>query len=142
MPKATAQFSSKQLAFQELFVGSLIYVTVLGLFNDYTTIVSAKSFSTILFSSFVLEVMTFIAFRLKSSIISWLKHRQGIQYRLLMFFCVWLIMFFSKFLFIWVLDLLFAEYIQINGFFGILAVVVAVTLIHKSAQKIFTSLAS
>lgn len=41
----------KQLIFMELLVGFLIYVLVLGLFDDYTDLVSAKSFSTIVFLS-------------------------------------------------------------------------------------------
>lgn len=132
--------NSKQLLFQEIFIGTLIYAVVLGLFNDYTSIVYAKSFSTILFASFVLEILTHLAFRLKGQIIVWLKHRRGSMYRLLTFFCVWLILFLSKFLFIWVLDLLFGNYINIQGFFGILVVVLSVTIIHKLAYKTLSKL--
>lgn len=133
-------FNNKQLAFQELFIGSLIYVTVLGLFNDYTSVVDAVSFSTILFASIVLEVLTYLAFLLKKKIIAWLKNRQGTIYRVLMFFCVWLIMFLSKFVFIWALDLLFGSYITIDGFFGILYVVLSVTIIHRLAYYVFRKL--
>jgi len=133
-------FSSRQLVFQELFIGTLIYVTVLGLLNDYTTIVYAKSFSTIFFASVALELLTYLAFQLKSSIINGLKDKNGKMYRILMFFCVWLVMFLSKFVFIWVLDVLFGSYIAINGFFGILLVVLSVTIVHKSAYVIFKKL--
>jgi len=81
-------FSSKQLLFQEIFIGTLIYVAVLGFFNDYTSVVYAKSFSTIFYASVILEILTFLAFQLKSQIILWLKDREGSLYRLLMFFCV------------------------------------------------------
>lgn len=135
-------FNSKQLAFQEIFIGTLIYVVVLGFFNDYTSIVSAKSTSTIFFASVVLEILTYLAFKLKGQIISWLKDRDGYIYRLLMFFSVWLVMFLSKFVFIWALDALFDDYISIDGFFGILWVVLLVTITHKSAYKIFNILGS
>lgn len=133
-------FTSRQLLFQEIFIGTLIYAFVLGLFNDYTSVVSAKSFSTILFASVVLETLTCLAFLLKGQIIAWLKDREGSIYRILMFFGVWLVMFLSKFIFIWALDLAFGSYININGFFGILAVVVCVTAIHKLSYKIFSKL--
>jgi len=133
-------FSSRQLLFQELFIGTLIYVTVLGLFQDYTSIVYAKSFSTILFAAVVLELFTYLAFQLKNKIINLLKNREGKIYLVLMFFCVWLVMFLSKFVFIWVLDLIFGEYININGFFGILFVVLSVTVIHRLAYLIFNIL--
>lgn len=136
-PKA---FTKAQLAYQELFVGTLIYVSILGLFNDYTSIVSAKSFSTIIYASIVLELLTYLAFKLKGVIISWLKAREGTVYTILMFFSVWLVMFVSKFIFIWALDVTFGNYISINGFFGILLVVLSVTLVHKLALVIFNRL--
>ena len=91
--RSGTQFSPAQLAFQELFVGTLIYVMVLGLFNDYSSVVYARSFSTILLASAVLEILTYLAFKLKGSIVRWLKDREGAGYRALMFFCVWLVMF-------------------------------------------------
>lgn len=140
MVNNTNSFSPKQLLFQEIFIGTLIYVAVLGLFNDYTSIVYAKSFSTILYASAVLETLTYLAFQFKGKIILRLKDRKGSLYRLIMFFCVWFVMFVSKFIFIWVLGLVFGSYININGFFGILLVVLCVTIIHKLAYKIFMKL--
>lgn len=133
-------FNTKQMAFQELFIGTLIYVTVLGLFNDYTSLVEAKSFSTILLASMVLEILTYLALQLKSLIIDWLKGREGAIYKMLMFFCVWLIMFLSKFVFIGVINVIFGGHITINGFFGILFVVLSVTIIHKLAFHTFKKL--
>lgn len=137
---AQTTFNSKQLLFKELFVGSLIYVVVLSLFNDYTSIVQAKSASTILLASMLLQGLTYLAFMLKSSIISWLRHRKGAAYKLLMFFCVWLVMFLSKFVFIWAVDRVFGDTITIFGFFGILWIVLSVTIIHKAADRLFTYL--
>ena len=133
-------FSARQHAFQELFVGTLIYASVLGFFNDYTDIVTAKSFSTIFFSAIILEMLTYLAFQLKGRLISWLQGKEGALYRALTFFSVWLVMFLSKFVFIWVLDVIFGNYISIDGFFGILFVVLCVTIIHKFAFYIFIKL--
>lgn len=89
MAEINIPFNSRQLLFKELFVGSLIYAIVLGFFNDYTSIVSANSFSTIFYAAVVLEILTCVAFLLKKRIVSWLSDRQGRIYKLLMFFCVW-----------------------------------------------------
>lgn len=133
-------FNSKQLAFQEIFIGTLIYAVVLGFFNDYTDIVKAESFSTIFFASTVLEVLTFLAFRLKARIIARFGTNDNKQSKLLMVFGVWLVMFLSKFVFIWALDVLFGDYIIIDGFFGILIIVLAVTIVHRLAQVLFNKL--
>lgn len=140
MTSTKKELNPKQRLFQELFVGSLIYVTVLGFFNDYTSIVEARSFSTMFFAAVVLEIMTYLAFLLKGRIVSWLRGRSGFVYRMLLFFCVWLVMFLSKFVFIWVLDLLFDQYVKVNGFFGILLVVVCVTITHRLAFFTYSKL--
>ena len=133
-------FSSKQLIFKELFVGTLIYAVVLGFFNDYTSVVYAKSFSTIFYAAFVLETLTYFAFLLKGKIVFWLNNRDGLIYKISMFFCVWLVMFLSKFVFIWVIDVIFGDNINIVGFFGILLIVLSVTAIHKLSDKVFMEL--
>jgi len=140
MSKNIVAFSSKQLLFKELFVGTLIYAVVLGFFNDYTSIVYAKSFSTIFFASIVLEVLTYLAFLLKSKIITLLKDYSGVLYRVVTFFCVWFVLFISKFVFVWAIDLVFSDDINIKGFFGILLVVASVTIVHKLADMVFMEL--
>lgn len=133
-------FNAKQQVFTELFVGTLIYVVVLGFFRDYTDIVYAKSFSTMFLVAVVLEVLTYLAFLLKKRIVAWLKPKTGALYRVLLFFAVWFVMFISKFVFIAVLDLLFSDYIYIHGFFGILFVVASVTILHKLVGVTFQKL--
>ena len=140
MIRSASVFNSKQLLFKEVFVGTLIYAVVLAFFNDYTSLVYAKSFSTIFYASIVLEVLTYLALFLKDTIIKSLIGKTAVVYRIVMFFCVWLVMFISKFIFVWVIDLIFGSYINIKGFFGILSVVVIVTLTHKVADRIFIML--
>lgn len=129
-----------QLIFKELFVGTLIYAIVLGFFDDYTNLVTIVSFSTTFLAAFVLELLTYGAFTVKSSIVGWLKHKQGALYKALMFFMVWLVMFLSKFVFIWAIDGIFGDAITINGFFGILLLAATVTVIHKLADYVFIRL--
>lgn len=140
MNSKNKNFNNKQLIFQELFVGSLIYIAVLGLFNNYTPIVEAKSFSTILLASIILELLTFITFLFKNKVIFRLKDRSGIPHQIIKFFCVWLIMFLSKFVFIGAINFVFNGAIIVNGFFGILFVVLGVTITHQLAFYVFKKL--
>lgn len=133
-------FNKKQLVFKEFVVGTLIYAVVLGFFNDYTSIVYAKSFSYIFFASIVLEILTILAFSLKGFIANKLKDRAGFAYKVILVFNIWLIMFLSKFVFVGVIDFIFGDEININGFFGILVVVLSVTIIHRLAEFIFIKL--
>jgi len=133
-------FNGRQLYFEEIFVGTLIYAVVLGFFNDYTHIVEADSFSTIFMASFVLQILTYYTFALKRRVLELIKDRRGVLYNILRFFSVWIIMFLSKFVFVWVVDLIFGVTINIHGFFGILAVVATVTIASKLKDFVFHKL--
>lgn len=137
MKTKVAAFNNRQLLFKELFVGTLIYAVVLAFFGDYTDIVQATSFSMIFLAAIVLEVLTCGVMALKKHIVQWLKDKSGIFYRFCMFFCVWLVMFSSKLVFIWVIDFIFGEHMNIHGFFGVLWLVLSVTILHKLADRVF-----
>jgi len=121
-------------------VGTLIYSVVLGFFNDYTNIVAAKSFSTIFLAALVMQVLTYLTFMLKDAVVGWFSPRQGKKYKLAMVFCVWFIVFSSKFVFLWALDWAFGHNIDISGFLGILAVIACTTVFTKLADYTFIKL--
>jgi len=73
-------FNSRQLLYEEMFVGTLIYAVVLGFFNDYTAMVQADSFSTIFLASIVLQVLTYYTFALKRRVLELIKGRSGAFY--------------------------------------------------------------
>lgn len=132
--------TKKQLIYKEMLVGTLIYAVVLGFYNDYTDIFYAKSFSTIFLTALVMQILTFATFAFKDVVVNWLKGREGFIYKFAMFFCVWLIMFLSKFVFLWVIDILFGYNVNISGFFGLLAIIISVTLLDKLASFAFIRL--
>ena len=135
-----SQFTTKQILFKELFVGTLIYSVVLGFFDDYWHLVDARSFSTIFMAAFVLEVLTYLILLLKKQIVIWLKDKEGAGYKFAMFFMVWLVMFLSKFVFLWAIDGVFGDAMTIYGFVAIFVLALTVTALHKLADYVFKSL--
>ena len=136
----TRRFSPGQLAFKELFVGTLIYAVTLGFFNDYTSIVEVRSFTFVVLAAFVLEVLTFGVLELKTAIVRRLRHRGTRTSLALMGFGVWLVMFTSKFVFIGAIDVIFGDDVEVSGFFGIFAVALVVTVVHRIADQVFVRL--
>lgn len=132
-----SKFNTRQMAFQEIFIGTLIFVSVLGVFTEYTDVVFAKSFSTILFASIVLELLTFATFWLKRKVVENVSAYFKTTRKFPQVLSVWPIAFFSKFVFIWVLDLLFSDYVYVRGFFGILLVVLLVVVIQRLTLWMF-----
>lgn len=136
MLDTTSRVTPKQRLFSVLFMNTLIYAVVLGFFNDYTTIVYAKSFSYIVYASVVLALMTYGAFWLNGKIVK----RFGATRKAVMVFGVWLVLFLSKFVFVWVIDVIFGNDVNVYGFFGILAVVACVTIVTKLAEYTYDRL--
>jgi hypothetical protein len=113
---------------------------VLGFFDDYTSIVVATSFSSVFLAAIVLEVLTCAFIAVKDAIVGHLRHRGTRRAIALMAVGVWFVLFSSKFVFIWAIDLVFGDDVNIDGFFGIFAVALLVTVAHRSADIVFLRL--
>lgn len=135
-----AGLARRQQIFAEVLVGTLIYVVVLGLFEEYTDLVDAKSFSTIVFASILLETLTFLTFLLKDWWIGFLTRWRGELSRPQKIFALWLVMFFSKFPFLWAIEWVFRGNFQVNGFIALVIVIVTVTVLAKLANAFFIRL--
>jgi hypothetical protein len=120
-----------QERYRQILLGSLIYSVVLGFLDSYTSIVSVRSYSFLFAASIVLELLTVGAFWLKDQIVARLRHRPRARARVLMVFGVWFVMFSSKFVFVWVIDGLFGDDVNVKGFFGVLVVVASVTVLQR-----------
>jgi hypothetical protein len=133
-------FTSGQLLFKELFVGTLIYAVVLGFFDDYTSIVEAQSYSYVFLAAIVLEVLTCATLAVKDAVVARFRDRDSRGATALTALGVWGVLFVSKFVFIWTIDLVFGDAIDIEGFFGIFAVALVVTVVHRLADWVFIRL--
>jgi len=132
--------SRKQLIFAEVVTGFLIYVLVLGLFDEYTDVVTAKSFSTVILASILLEALTFLTFLFKDWWIAFLTRWRGELSTPQKLFGLWLVMFFSKFPFLWAIDWFFRGDFEVGGFFSIVILVGCVTILAKLANAFFVRL--
>lgn len=131
-----SQTNVKKQAFSELFISSLIYVAILGFFSEYTSIVYASSFSYLFVASIIMGILTSATFWLKNEIVE----RYSESNRLRMAFFVWLVMFFSKFVFVWAIDFVLGDAVGIFGYFGIAVVITSATLANKAADLIYEKL--
>jgi L-asparagine transporter-like permease len=136
----TASPSERQLIFQHMFVGVLIYSVVLGFFNDYTDILHTTSYSVTFALAIVMQLLTYLTFQLKDVVVRWLGQRSGRWSKIVMGFGVWFVIFTSKFVFLAVISLVFSDDVHISGFVGILVVIVTMTLIQKLATVVYDRL--
>jgi hypothetical protein len=128
--------SLKQKIFQEVLLGTLIYSVVLGFFNDYTNIIEIKSYSITFLLAFVLQILTLATLWVKNQVVKNSKTFQGKQQKMFLVFGVWAVSFFSKFIFLWVIGLVFGNTVNIDGFFNILIIVLTMLLVQKTISAV------
>ena len=119
-------FNKRFITYHKVILGILVNSVVLGFFNDYRDIIITKSYSTTFFVAIVLALLLIPTFRLKKFLSNYFKSRNK---KVLVFFSVWLVMFFSKFVFLWVLDLVFGDNLEVSGFVGLIGIILTVTLL-------------
>jgi hypothetical protein len=130
-----------QWLFREMVLGTLVYAVVLGFFEDYTDILATWSYSVTFLAAFVLQILTHCTFWLKSVVFRHFRAKEGKKYMLAMIFGVWAIMFFSKFVFLAVIEFLFEDSVELTGFIGLVVIIASLTIIKRLIDGIESRLA-
>ncbi len=135
MSKPTPDYmhiSKRQILFSRYFTAILIDLTVLNLFNEFWENVHIESFSISLLAAIVLQLMLQLTFKVEHGVGSHLqkKGRKGLR-----IFTAWALLFGSKFLILYVLELLFGDKLMFHGaYHGIVAfILVIVSMIAAEA---------
>lgn len=131
--------SKNQEIFREMFVGVLLYSVVLGFFNDYTDILHTGTYSVTFSVAVVMEILTYLTFMFKDWVVSRFNSSQ-IESKVWLGLSIWLIMFFSKFIFLGVISVVFSDEVYISGFLGLLLIIITLTLVQKLVQVVYEKL--
>lgn len=138
MKESKTTRSKNQQLFFDMTLGILIYAVVLGFFNDYSNILTTKSYSTTFLVAIVMQILTYTTLLLKSFILDLFKNKN--IHKALMGLIVWLILFFSKFVFLSVIDVLFGSSVEINGFIGLIIIISTVVVFTKIINVFYEKL--
>ena len=135
-----AQPSRKQRIFVDWVLGTLLYAVVLGFFNDYTDLLRIASFSTLFAAALVLQALTAATFRVKDIVTKPFADRSSRRSRLGYGLSLWAISFFSKFVFLEVIVLIFGSAVKINGFVGLMLIVATMVVASKAIEATYSRL--
>lgn len=129
-----------QQRFRDWTAGTLLYVLVLGFFDDYTAVLAVPSHSTLVLVAAVLQVLTMATMWVKSSVKVRLKGSGDDSRIVALIAATWAILFVSKFVFLGVLDLIFGASVEVSGFVGLTAIVAVTVLVDAVLERIDTAL--
>jgi hypothetical protein len=131
LPAGLYVASNRQRLFLLYFVGALVDLVVLGLFDEYSGQVYVDSFTTMVLAAVLLQLLLKATIAVEHWVAGHFKGKTGGWWKTLRFFCAWLVLFGSKFVILEALALAFSEDVQFHGWLhGIVwLIIVVVTML-------------
>ncbi len=142
---ATGTHSDRQRLFLLYFVGALVDLVVLGLFDQYSDKVFVDTFSTMLLASVVLQILLKATIAVEHKVAAYFNARSGGFNRFMRFFCAWLVLFGSKFVILEALSFAFGDSVKfegvLHGIVWLIIVVVTMVIAEEIVVRIYRKLA-
>ena len=145
MPAAVYVSSNRQRLFLLYFVGALVDLVVLGLFDQYSGKVYVESFTTMLLASIVLQFLLKGTIAIEHWVASHFKGKAGGWWKTLRFFCAWLVLFGSKFVILEAVSFVFSDSVRfegvLHGIVWLITVVVTMVIAEELVVRFYRKLA-
>ena len=129
--------STKQRLFLRYFTAVLVDLVVLGLFAQYWDRVHVESFSVALLAAIVLQVLLKLTLALEHRVGDFWKTKEGGASKVGRIFSAWGILFGSKFVILYALELAFSDQVHFEGaLHGVVALIVVLVVILAAEELI------
>lgn len=133
--------TAKQRLFNRMLTFVLIDLTVLNLFAEHWERVHIDSFTISLFAALLLQVLLKATIHLEHRIGAYFKARPGKTWKLMRLLSAWAILFSSKFVILWAINVIFGDQVQFlgphHGIVPFIVVVIGILFAETAASRIF-----
>ena len=145
MPAAAGIHSDRQRLFLLYFVGALVDLVVLGLFDEYSDKVWVSGFTIMLLAALLLQLLLKATIAVEHKVAAYFKSKPGGFMKFMRFFCAWLVLFGSKFVILEALSFAFGESVKfegvLHGIVWLIIVVVTMVIAEEIVVRIYRKLA-
>jgi hypothetical protein len=145
MPATAGIHSDRQRLFLLYFVGALVDLVVLGLFEEYSDKVHVDSFTIMLLAAILLQLLLKATIAVEHKVAAYFKSKPGGFMKFMRFFCAWLVLFGSKFVILEALSFAFGERVKfegvLHGLVWLIIVVVTMVIAEEIVVRIYRMLA-
>jgi hypothetical protein len=143
-PIVTGNIVRNQVLFVRYFNAVLVDLVVLGLLNEYWSRVDIDSFTVALLAALILQVLLKVSLGLEHKAGMYFKKKSGLTAKVIRIFSAWGILFVSKLVILWAIDVAFGNSFIFHGkFHGVvpfLVLIIVIIIVEKLVQKVFLSL--
>ena len=133
--------SNSQRLFVRYLMATLIDLTVLNLFNEYWSAVTINAFSISILAAVLLQVLLKVTLVLEHRVAQFFNARSGAFAKVMRYFSAWLILFGSKFVMLWAINLAFGDDVlftgALHGVVAFIVVVVAMLLAEELTVRFY-----
>jgi hypothetical protein len=145
LPAEATLPNDRQRLFVLFFVGALVDLVVLGLFDQFSSHVFVDGFATALLTAIVLQVLLKATIVAEHRVLARFKGKAGAGWTTLKFFTAWLILFGSKFVILEALSWIFGDNVHFEGMWHgivwLIIVVVTMVVVEELVVRFYRKLA-
>lgn len=139
------QHSQRQTIFLSFSFTVLVDLTVLNLFNEYWDHVFIENFTVSLFAAVLLQSLLRVTMAIEHRVADYFNKKPGLRSKILRYVSAWGILFISKLVILWAIDLFFGSSILFSGLWhGVVAfifVVIVIIVVEQIFVRTYWSLA-
>lgn len=129
-----------QHVFAEWMTAVLVYTVILNLFVEYSEAFVIDSFTISVLTAIVLKGLLSIILRFEHRVGAFFKAREGRLNRVLGIILTISILFLSKFVILEVIDIIFREHVEINGFIPLVALIITMLIAEQIVLRVYERL--
>ena len=136
------RLSHAQYTFVSWLVDILVYIVVLNLFVEWVPTIIIDSFTISIFTAIVLRLLVVAITGFEHRVSGWFAQREGTVWKALRIAAIFAILFFSKFVVLEVIDIVFGDTVELGQFIEVAILVVTLILVRLGVKLTYERLAT
>lgn len=136
----TITINAKKQTFMDWTLDLLVYIVILNFFAEYSSSIYFETFTISVLTAFVMKALLNLIIGLEHSVSSYFGKKKENIYKYINLIAVVSILFFSKFVILEIIDILFGPYVEIEGFIPLVAMIITMIVARKVIEAIYKNL--
>ena len=130
--------NKKQRLFIDYTLFILVDLLVLNLFDEYNKYLHIESFTISILVAALLQVLLRLTLMIEHRIAAHFKQQSGTAAKVKRIFAAWLVLFVSKFVIVWIIDIVFGDAVEFFSIIGFIIVVIVIVVVERMVMRIYT----
>jgi len=129
--------SKNQKLFIDWTLDLLVYIVILNIFAQYSSSIYFENFTISILTAIVLKILLVLIFKLEHKVYRIFKSIEGKLSKTLNIIISLLILFFSKFVILEIINIVFGEYVEIKGFIPLMFMIIIMIVTRKTIEGVY-----